>query len=288
MNEGSDHFPIAIDMSFSDSTRSSSPVSEEEEEEQTSSTQSMAMLEVSRVCSPVPEEEKMQVQVHQVEDVPQRGHTLSALSRAKTQDRARTSETTRPIHKLPQRPPAERPLTAGAWRSKVVTATPQEERPKSASPESTLNRRKVFIEADWVGLDVPRTSTLCICNASRSLIDLAHQANFLARQKAHLASKAKHFVIPDGYISGLRPTPLLPIMHASGYRIQGCIYTEADERNKRQQGKSPTWARSRKRLSADSVAEPDMHFQSFLQRQREALARRDKRGHPREEVPISV
>jgi len=99
-------------------------------------------------------------------------------------------------------------------------------------------------------------------------------------------------VIPDGYISGLRPTPLLPIMHASGYRIQGCIYTEADERNKRQQGKSPTWARSRKRagLSADSVAEPehDMHFQSFLQRQREALARRDKRGHPREKVPISV
>lgn len=133
-----------------------------------------------------------------------------------------------------------------------------------------------------------------VCNASRSLIDLAHQANFLARQKAHLASKAKHLVLADGYISGLRPTPLLPIMHASGYRIQGCIYTEADERNKRQQGKSPTWARLRKwaGLGADSVAEPehDMHFQSFLQRQREALARRDKRGHPREdsEVPISV
>jgi hypothetical protein len=101
---------------------------------------------------------RVQVQVHrEEEDVNQRGDHLSALSGAKTPDRARTLDATRSIHKLPQRP-----LTAGAWRSKAATATPQEERPKSVSPESTLNRRKVFIEADWVGLDVPRTSTLCM------------------------------------------------------------------------------------------------------------------------------
>ena len=71
----------------------------------------------------------------------------SALSRAKTPDRTRTPDATRSIHKLPQRP-----LTAGAWQSKAATATPQEE---SASTESTLNRRKVFIEADWVGFGRP-------------------------------------------------------------------------------------------------------------------------------------
>ena len=99
----------------------------------------------------------------------------------------------------------------------------------------------------------------------------------MARQSAHQAQQAKHRVIPNGLIAGLRPAPLLPIMLASGYRIQGCIYTDADWRNKRQRGKSPTWAKS---ANSYSFAKPehDMKFLTFLQRQNEALARRDKRG----------
>jgi hypothetical protein len=65
----------------------------------------------------------------------------NVLSRAKTPDAA------------PSRmKPSQRPLTAGAWRSTAMLAgAPRRERAKSASPESVLNRRKIFSEADWVG-----------------------------------------------------------------------------------------------------------------------------------------
>ena len=101
-----------------------------------------------------------------------------------------------------------------------------------------------------------------------------HQESFLARQSAHKAHQDKHRVIPNGLIAGLRPAPLLPLMHASGYHIQGSVYTEADWRNKRQHGKSPTWAKM-----DEGFAKPDLDtkFLGFLQRQNEALARRDKR-----------
>eukprot|EP00802_Teleaulax_amphioxeia_P010491 Tamp_10519.p1 GENE.Tamp_10519~~Tamp_10519.p1 ORF type:complete len:362 (+),score=76.88 Tamp_10519:248-1333(+) len=162
----------------------------------------------------------------------------NVLSRAKTPDAA------------PSRmKPSQRPLTAGAWRSTAMLAgAPRRERAKSASPESVLNRRKIFSEADW--------------------------ESFLARQSAHKAHQDKHRVIPNGLIAGLRPAPLLPLMHASGYHIQGCVYTEADWRNKRQHGKSPTWAKM-----DEGFAKPDLDtkFLGFLQRQNEALARRDKR-----------
>ena len=85
-------------------------------------------------------------------------------------------------------------------------------RTASANPSSRLKKPKVFCEDDF--------------------------KKFLARQDQHKAAQARHLVIPNGLIAGLRPTPLLPIMNGNGFVIQGSIYVEADWRSKPQQGQS--------------------------------------------------
>ena len=136
----------------------------------------------------------------------------SARSRAKTPDpvgRARTPGT--PDTALSRRatPEGIRPRPASTEPGAIEGGAALR-RAASATPVSRLKKPKVFCEEDF--------------------------QKFLARQEQHRVSQAKHLVIPNGLIAGLRPTPLLPIMNGNGYVIQGAIYVEADWRSKPQQG----------------------------------------------------
>jgi hypothetical protein len=136
----------------------------------------------------------------------------TARSRAKTPDpvaRARTPGT--PDTTLSRRatPEGIRPRPASTDPGAIEGGAALR-RAASATAASRLKKPKVFCEEDF--------------------------KKFLARQEQHRAAQARHLVIPNGLIAGLRPTPLLPIMNGNGYVIQGAIYVEADWRSKPQQG----------------------------------------------------
>ena len=151
-------------------------------------------------------------------------------------------------------------------------------RAASATPTSRLKKAKVFCEKDF--------------------------KQFLARQEHHKELQARHHAIPNGLVAGLRPTPLIPILNGHGYVIQGSVYVEADYRSVPQQGerlgffflrlcvdtiverlispttfagKRPTWARMLPK-GINSTTPVGARFQSFLQRQKDSLDRKEKRA----------
>jgi hypothetical protein len=144
-----------------------------------------------------------------------RSESSSAPSRAKTPDhraRAKTPSTPDTIRSRAKTPEGMRPRSAWTELGDKEENVEQK-RAASATPASQLKKPKVFCEDDF--------------------------KKFLARQDQHKAAHARHLVIPNGLIAGLRPTPLLPIMNGNGFVMQGSIYVEADWRSKPQQGHRP-------------------------------------------------